>query len=245
MIWLTVLTTPRRPQYLTPTLENIDLQGGAAYLPITSPIKKIVMVDGPTGPDSFRPGWSTHSLSDQSDGSRMSLYRIMVLAAQAGAEFVIYCEDDIRVCRYAIDAIIDLRVPRDCGFLTFCNQKKGYNDTPAIHRRPGDHPSNAPGHWGTQAMKIPKGSLEHFAKKVIEPRGQYRYGSDNYIGHVLASSTAPTQQYGIVIPGIVKHVGENTTIESQTNEAFGGHRLGLNYPGDDYDARNLLTYNLH
>lgn len=244
MIWLTVLTTPRRPQYLAPTLENIDLWGGAAFLPITTPIKKIVMVDGHAGPETFRPGWSTHSLSEQSDGSRLSLYKILKLAAQAKADFLIYCEDDIRMARYAVEAIIDLRVPRDCGFLTFCNQKKGYDDSPAIHRRLGDHPSNGPGHWGTQAMKIPRSSLDYFNAKIPQPLKQYRYASDNFIGHSLASSTAPTKMYGIVIPSVVRHIGEQTTIENQAHEKFEGHRLGLNYASDDYDARNLLAYGL-
>lgn len=242
-MWLTVLTTPVRPQYLQGTLANLDAVGGAGSFPG----RKILMVDGLSDSISAPPpppsSWETALLASESQGTRSSLHKILNLAAEAEVPFLLYFEDDVRVCPHAIETMIAIPVPDSCGFLTFCNQKYGYDDQPAIHLRRADDPLNAPGHWGTQAVKIPRRSLQYFARNVCLPR-LGRYGSDVFLGESLASAAAPTKHYGIVIPSLVRHVGESTTILAQQKEPFEGHRRGLNYAGDGFDARTLLVSSL-
>lgn len=198
------------------------------------------MVDGSPDSISVPPTWELLSLAPESQGTRPSLHKILNQAAEADVPFLLYFEDDVRACVHAIEAMIAIPVPESCGFLTFCNQKQGYDDRPAIHLRRADDLQNAPGHWGMQALKIPRRSLQYFARNIRLPR-LGRYGSDVFLGQSLASAAAPTKHYGIVLPSLVRHVGELTTIRAQLNEPFEGHRRGLNYAGDDFDARKLLV----
>ncbi len=105
---------------------------------------------------------------------------------------------------------------------------------PAIYERVAAAPENAPGHWGNQALKLPARSLEMFRSPSTDPIDEYRFSSDVWLGEKLGT-------YGIVLPAIVRHVGNETTIPSQAGQRAIGHRAGLNYPGDSYDARNLAA----
>jgi hypothetical protein len=164
------------------------------------------------------------------------------MAAIARVPYVLFFEDDVRFTRNAIVAMAAIPVPPPLGFLAWCNQKRGLPDTPpappAIYSRVAAAPANAPGHWGNQALKIPARSLYLFRHPSTEPRAtEYAYASDNWIGEQLVT-------YGIVLPALVRHVGAETTIPVQSGQGLDGHRAGLNYAGDGFDALNLLGENL-
>lgn len=223
---ISVLTVPRRPQYLEGTLRAIDAAGAAQFEG-----KKTVYVDGPaTGYEWIVPltGWVIDSLHRESRGTRPSLWQILHRAALAGAPYLLHFEDDIRLCRNAIAAMAAIDVPPAFGFLSFFQQNAGMPDTPGFHGLP-------PGRtwWGAQALKVPARSLHRFKKDVSAPPENYRSGEcDVWLGDHLRG--------GVLLPSIVRHIGEESAIPTQKGERATGHRAGLQYAGDDFDAGSLI-----
>lgn len=240
--WLTVLSTKLRPQYLHPTLIALDLSGGASSLlqPFTGP--KIVMFDGGLAPVS-RYGWSAQALSP--DGVQLKQTRAFIeickRAVLADCPYILYFEDDVYPCRWAVQAMAEMEVPEGLGFLTFCNQKEGCDSpwTPHIEARRADALANHPGHWGCQALKLPRRTLEICAKLTVADDSYLRIYYDNLLGEFAASRKSPEHYYGIVLPAMFRHTGEITTVEKQKDQKWEGHRLGLNYAGDQADGLEL------
>jgi hypothetical protein len=234
--WIAVLTTPTRTQYLRGTLAAIGAAGGDLV-----DASRIVFVDGDPdrSPVVSDLRWTKISVSGGGPprGSRRAVWRVLHLAAIARVPYLIFFEDDVRPCRNAILAMSLIPVPRGLGFLTWCNQKTGLPATPpappAIYLRSASDPANAPGHWGNQALKLPARALHLFAQPSTEPRDEYAYSSDTWLGEKLG-------RYGIVVPSIIRHVGAETTIPAQAGMGIDGHRGGLNYAGDDFDALALV-----
>jgi len=232
MIWLSVLTTPRRLKYLQGTLEAIDGAGGAAFSG-----RRVVHVDGAVDlvRPLARPGWDVESLSPASRGTRKSMWEIFHRAAGAGAEALLYFEDDVRLARNAIAVMTRAEVPAEYGFLSFFQMNKGMPTTPGIHRYRKPDPSVS-GFWGSQAIKLPARSLAKFAGPDPTPP-RYQHACDVWLGEQLVP--------GIVIPSIVRHVGVSSSIPSQFLHTITGehvHRAGIAYAGDEADAIDVLAH---
>ncbi len=155
--WLTVLTTPARTDYLLGTLASIDAAGGDRFLG-----NRVVFVDGDRGqvPD-VPPGWAKLTTGDGPRGTRRALWKILHLAGIARVPYLLYFEDDVRLCRRAVAAMSAIDVPPGLGFLSFFNQH-GDAPEPGIHCRRADDPKVGHGYWGNQALKIPLRSLRVF-----------------------------------------------------------------------------------
>ncbi len=223
---ISVLTTPRRQEYLRDTLKSID-DAGAATLKL-----KCVYVDGgitETVRQNLLPGWALAQLHPGSEarGTRLSLWRILNRAARSGCTYLLHFEDDVRVCRNGIHAMSAIDCPPDAGFLSFFQQNKGMPGTPGFHFLP-------PGQnwWGAQALKIPARSLAKFKdEKSAPPPRHFGMQCDIWLGQQLRGC--------VLLPSLVRHVGLRTTIETQAGETLSGesaHRAGLHYVGDDFDA---------
>jgi hypothetical protein len=237
--WLSVVTTPSRLRYLADTLEHLDTHGGADHFLGN----KVICVDGAMANVPRRDGWSMLPVGARDGsavGTRRGMWKILHLAALAKAPYVIYCEDDIRCSRLAVVAISLLSVQPGVGFYTFFNAKEGLPSVPGIHCRKADDPKNAPGHWGSQCLKIPFRSLRKFADPKTEPKDEYRFAGDVWLGEQLATARSVEHYYGIVLPALVRHIGAETTIPVLKRQGMPPHRLGLNYAGDGYDAMMLL-----
>lgn len=228
--WLTVLTTPARTEYLLDTLASIDAAGGDRF-----PGNRVVFVDGDRNAvPAVPPGWAKLTVGDGPRGSRRAMWKILHLACIARVPYCLYLEDDLRLCRRAIAAMSAIEVPAGLGFLSFFNQH-GAAPEPGIHCRRSDDPKFGHGFWGSQALKIPWRSLRQFAWPRSEPGG-WPFASDVWLGEQLASKRAPEPFFGIHSPALVRHIGERTTIPSQEGQTNTGHRAGLDYAGDAYDA---------
>lgn len=231
--WLTVLTTKSRPQYLAGTLDALDGNGrGWAF-----PGRKMVVFDG-GGEGWSRLGWENRNVSREPGTvvqSARALHYIMGAAFWGGAPYLLYFEDDVFVCRDAVLAMSEMEVPDKVAFLTFCNQKVGCDHVwPHVQARRADEPLNSPGHWGSQAMKVPRRTLEIVAKAASPTCG---FSSDAWFGAAVASGDT---RYGIVLPSLVRHTGKVSTIPDQRGQPWAGHRLGLNYAGDDADGLAIV-----
>jgi hypothetical protein len=224
---ITVLTTPARPQYLAGTLEAIDAAGGASFAGL-----RTVYVDGPADDVRAPPGWGVVSLTagGPSCGTRLSLWGILHRAALGEAPYLLYFEDDVRAARNGITRMCSYEVPPKFGFLTFFQQNPNMNPAPGIHPLPYGRP-----YWGCQALKIPGRSLARFADRAtVPPTWKTKHSCDIWLGEQLKA--------GVVLPSIVRHVGEVSTIPSQGRIGLTGqdaHRAGLGYAGDDFDALDL------
>ena len=216
---ISVLTTPRRQDYLRDTLQSIDGAGGASLK------HKVVFVDGSVTPevkDNVLPGWDICPLP--SGGPRRSLWRILNYDARTRIGDHIHFDDDVKLCRNAIFAMLAIDVPPEAGFLSFFQQNKNMADTPGFHYLPGRQ-----NWWGTQAIKIPSRSIVKFrAEQTMPPAGNQ---GDVWLGSQLRGC--------VLLPSLVRHVGLKTTIATQQGETLSGasiHRAGLHYVGDEFDA---------
>jgi len=221
---ISVLTTPRRTEYLRDTLLSIDAAGAATLT------DKIVFVDGPvTGTihQNLLPRWQVMGLHPSSKGTRLSLWRILNLAARQGVSFLLHFEDDVRVCKNGVPAMLAIDVPHWAGFLSFFQQNKNMPGTPGFHGLP-----QGQDWWGAQSLKIPSRLLLKFRdEKSAPPASHHGMQCDVWLGQQLTGS--------VLLPSIVRHVGLRTTIETQAGETLSGesiHRAGLHYVGDEFDA---------
>ncbi len=225
--WLSVLTTPRRPQYLAETLEAILAAGGADF-----PGRLVVFVDGPTMNLRAPPPFSIWSLTNEapSAGVKTALWTILHMAAKAGIPYLLYFEDDVRLARNAIPAMQRSEVVPPFDFLSFLKMNPDVLSEPGIQALP-----EGTKFWGTQAMKIPDRSLARFLSVQSTAVG-YSFAGDVWLGEQLKA--------GIVLPAIVRHVGAVSAIPGQENHTLEGwcaHRAGLDYVGDDVDALEALS----
>jgi hypothetical protein len=238
--WLTVLTTPARPEYLLGTLASIHAAGGHRFVG-----NRVVFVDGDVNAAPAVPGgWVKLTAGGGPRGSRRAMWKILNMAAVARAPYLLYFEDDVRLCVNAIAAMSAAVVPRGIAFLTFLNQHEGVSARTGIHCRRADDPTVGHGYWGSQALKIPLRSLRPFERRHTEPKNQWAYAADEWLGQQLATAGSAEHHYGIVQPSLVRHIGARTTIPSQQGQTLDGHRSGLGYPGDDFDATANLPANL-
>lgn len=234
--WISVLTTPRRPDYLRGTLAAIDDAGGAAFAG-----RKIVFVDD-DATERVRPlvgpGWDVERLSPQSSpgvlratlrGTLRSMWEILHRAALARAGFLLYFEDDVRLSLNAITAMSSFSVPDELEALSF------FQMNPGMSTEPGTHRFRLPRFWGAQCLKIPDRSLARFAGDDDETLPTYPFACDVWIGERLS--------IGIVLPAIVRHIGALTSIPRQLGQTLVGdwaYRAGLAYAGDGADAFEVL-----
>lgn len=234
--WISVLTTPARPEYLRDTLASIDDAGGRHFRG-----NRVVFVDGRIDDVPAVPaGWVKMTTGGPAArGSRRAMWKVLNFAALARVPYLLYFEDDVRLCRNAIDAMAGLVVPTGVAFIAMLNQKKGVSERHGIHCRRADDPANAPGHWGSQALKIPLRSLRAFERRHTEPINGWPYSSDVWLGSQLATRKSAEHHYGILVPSLVRHVGARSTIPTQETFAADGHRAGLGYAGDDFNAELL------
>src|SRR6266404_2112529 len=221
---ISVLTTPRRTEYLRDTLHSIDLAGAELFF------DKTVFVDGPvTGTirQNLLPGWQVKGLHPLSKGTRLSLWRILNTAARKGVHSLLHFEDDVRLCRNAIPAMLAIDVPGWAGFLSFFQQNKNMPGGEGFHSLPTGQEW-----WGAQSLKFPERSLLKFRdEKSAPPTAHFGMQCDVWIGQRLTGC--------VLLPSIVRHVGLRTTIETQAGETLSGesiHRAGLHYVGDEFDA---------
>lgn len=242
MIWVTVLTTPARPQYLSDTLDRLDAAGARAF-------RRIVFVDGAAIGYQLCNGWELRQCftDGKPKGSAAASAVVLEAAADQGADRLLYFEDDVVPCRNAVRAIAHWPIPDDCGFLAFCDLRGIGTGRPSLIKAPGGPwKKDGDGFWGSQAVAIPRRSLDHLASVPAAQRGSWRRGlwphrnaSDVQMGLMFASSPAPAALYGLVSPSLVNHIGDHSAVDS-TWRLHQANRTPANFAGEEFDALALL-----
>lgn len=225
LVVISVLTTPKRQEYLADTLRSIDAAGA---LSLTD---KTVFVDGDARSvmQNVSPGWQVLSLhkANAMRGTRASLWQILHYAALLEKPFLLHFEDDVRLCLNAIPVMMAVNGPIESGFTSFFQQNPGMPNTPGFHYLPSGQKW-----WGCQAFKIPY----HTLSKFVDPRSApvvrpMEMQCDVWLGSQLRPC--------VLLPTLVRHVGLHTTIPTQKHETLSGesaHRAGMHYVGDNFDA---------
>jgi hypothetical protein len=223
-----VLTTPRRPQFLAATLRGLDAAGAQQ-------LQRLLCVDGPLQEilklRVVPAGWEIESIGTGDQGTQVACRAACAAyARRGGADDLMYFEDDVLPCRNAVAGLAKIPVPDDCGFLAaFANiigqrrfhpSKQATPGEPAIIRQAADDPDlHGTGHWGNQALKIPRRTVEHLVRQLptyyaVSRRatGRMLFGSDKWIGQHAASAGAPWHVYGLISPSLFQHVGARSAI---------------------------------
>jgi len=246
--WLTVITTPRRQDYLASTIAAIDAAGGLHDWKGL----KFLYVDGNSDDLLWKPSPSGWLISSQeSHGNAANSLRVLKDAAKFKVPYVLFFEDDLKISRNAIPVMAELEVPSDCWALQFCDLRSfgdPRSDEIRIFRQSmGDDvnvecdPKKACTMWGNQALKIPERTLKLIAESKIPDQWEAQHGPHNAdtMFSLISLEQKEAPYLGIVAPSLVKHVGSVRSMNNEGRELDLG-RSARNFPGEDFDARSLL-----
>jgi len=238
---LVVVLTCDRPAacYLAATIEQIDREGGRS-------LARRIYVDGAA--DALEPiharlqgvqsaaEWGLRSLGAQG-GSTEAMRRTLSDAAGEGRD-VLFFEDDLLLCKNAVERMISQQVPAQASLLTFFDMKEvAARSSFGLYFRPptgADHQ----GLWGCQCLRFPADVVSWLGAQNWQGTlfGSLKMSSDLILGELLLRHPS-RNQIAVHIPCLVEHVGESSA-------CFPGiglpdWRRATNFPGQNFDARTL------
>lgn len=225
--WATVLTCPKRGQYLAQTIASLE-RGGADAVD-----ERVIFVDGPADhiDGGCFPEWDVVSVSPGAPrGARLAMTEVMRLAWHAGVELLCYFEDDVQICRNAIPAMLEIGVPEPLGLVSYCDlywHPVKPLELTVFPGCPRDYPVADGGFVGCQALAIPRRTLDTFVTWTV-PSWLERdpNNCDGTIGCIAS-------QYGI-LDSLANHVGQTSAIfPGRTYQNF---RAVRGWRGEDFDA---------
>jgi hypothetical protein len=220
---ISVLTCAARGQYLAQTIASIDRGGGAS----SHGLDKVIHVDGPA--DGIGPfeGWRVQSLSPARGGAKRAMFDILARALAAGADPLLYFEDDVLICKNTIQAMLEIGVPEPLGFVSYCDLLWHPTEPLELAAFPGC-PHNAPvadgGFVGCQALAISRRTIERLLT-TPPPVWIDRNNCDATIGTSSAI-------YGVV-DSLANHIGVDSCIMGRP---YGRLRVVRGWRGEDFDA---------
>ncbi len=230
-VLISVLTTERAKSYLTTTLESLERNG--AY-----EVSRAVFSDGPCG--YRRPDWDVVELSSERRGTRQSAWSIFRAALDRGVERLIYCEDDIVLCRNAISYLAKMALPEGQAFVTCLDHRDWL-----MRLQTGIHAASfGDGRLlGSQLLVFSRKTLEYLVSldpmAVINSHPWYkdgRHSVDMVIGKILRDG--PWKSYGIHVPALGQHLGDVSAAHPDRNPAK-PVRTKI-FAGLSFDALTLL-----
>jgi hypothetical protein len=123
---LSVVTCPRRDAgYLPATLRGLDDAGSGVWA------NRTVFADGYT--PNVPEGWDLQSFPGPS-GVRQAMWRVFRAAHNLGGR-LLYCEDDIAVCRNFCEYAAAVEIPEDMAFVSFFRRVPASANVRGLHRR--------------------------------------------------------------------------------------------------------------
>lgn len=214
--------------YLPDTLVSLENAGATAY-------PKIVFSDGPITKSPR--GWSCIA-TEQRKSSRLNLWAAIRMAVNIGAERLLFFEDDLRATQNAVHRMATVEIPKDTALVSFYDMKEVPSDSrPGLYRSPA-RGRDGKGFWSLLGTVFPRWMLEYLAAKdpfSVQKDVPHMHG-DRTIEDLMAASPWPS--FCVHIPCLVRHVGE---VSAAHPGAPFAKRHTRNYPGDLFDARQLIT----
>lgn len=230
---ITITTCPRAGvSYLQQTAAAL-LRAGADACET-----RLVLADGePPALADWPPGWDLDFRFPRS-GDRLMMWWAFERALVAGAERLIYCEDDITPCRNAVRRMLQLPIPESVAFVDFHdNLELPDGAAPGTYEVPAQGYSGR-GYLGNLCMMFPRRTFAWLVRQdpmsVLpqQRRGSIYHASDLVLGMLLASS--PWPRYLAHLPRLVRHDGIVSAAHPEK-----GTRATRAFPGEDFDALTL------
>ncbi len=220
---IAIATCPRSPSYVEATASALALAGAAGCA------IRLVVVDGRVAP--ALPGWDVRLGHTERQGVRVTMWRAFRYALEAGADRLIYCEDDIVPCKNAVSRAQTLVIPDDGAFVDLhdLDLREGA-EARGLRAAPPFGPSGT-GYYGNQFQIFPRRTLEWLARK--DPLAVRNCPPPNHADTTLSFLLlrSPWPRYYIHLPRLARHVGVASAAHPgrPSPETPG-------YPGDDFDA---------
>lgn len=227
---ISVVTAPR-PQdvnYLDETIFNLDKEG-ADFADV-----RTLHVDK-KGHDleNVYSGW--HLKFEQCSGIRAMMWSVFAQAIHLGVDRLLFCEDDIRVCKNAIRYMLSLEIPGGAAFIDFYDMREAKLrnlSTAGLHKQKCHD-----NYWGNQCMLFPVRTLKWLVQ--CNPFAIHKWElpshADHCLGHFLAQS--PWKEYQFHLPRLVQHVGDVSAAHPGTPRL---DRFTVKTLPSDYDAMQLV-----
>ncbi|HNY29721.1 MAG TPA: hypothetical protein PKO15_02440 [Fibrobacteria bacterium] len=237
---IAVLTCDRAGAfYLGDTLSQIDTEGGA-------PLERVLYVEGSqdfakrleTWLETIKHrGWTVVHLGEKLGGLE-SMRRLLRMESVHGKDLLFF-EDDLELCKNAVQRMAELEVPSDTWLVSFFDAKELSQDSPmGIHRRLA-HGLQTPGLRGTQAIKFKASAVRCLAEADWSPilADQPFPQRDQRIGAILSSQNLGSR-IGIHIPHLVQDLDQSTSTHSAV-DLEGRPLVDIRFPGREFDALSL------
>jgi hypothetical protein len=228
--------------YVEQTAAQIDEEGGVG-------LPRMVMVDGAADFAASVEarlarvgctGWEVVSLGARR-GSTLGMAAALKAAAPQKRD-VLFFEDDVELCRRAVERMVAVRVPDASAFVTFFDMKEVEPGTAAgLYVRPRRGTENEWLFWGCQAMRFPAemvqwlGDCNWLGTRV----GPGHMASDLIVGELIGWHIR-RRRMAVHVPCLVEHVG--AVSGCAPGLTLTPKRLATNYPGKEFDAMTLPAF---
>ena len=187
----------------------------------------MIVSDGPT---SLITGWPT-AASARCEGQMKTYWRALAVGLEEArkhrSDRVLILEDDVELCRNALQYLERARLPRALDFVTLF-------DGHAIHQRVphGIYPVRARDFFCLQGVVWPLSTASMLLRAPAAAAWKERHSGDILIAQILAG-----RQYGVHVPNLVQHLGAQSICNP--GQKLTGVRTANNYPGPAFDALTL------
>ena len=219
MVLLVTTCGGRDSQYLRRLVGQVDSSGWRG--------SRIVVSDGRP---SALTGWRT-SASPRNEGQKRTYWRALAIgleeAQRKRLDRILILEDDVALCRNALQYMERARLPHVLDFVTWFD---GHAVPPRA--RFGIYPVLGRTFFCLQGVTWSRASAERLVTAPAAQQWKQRHSGDILVAKVLAG-----RYYGVHVPNLVQHLG--ATSVCNPGQGLTGVRVANNFPGYDFDALTL------
>jgi len=219
MVLLITTCGSRESQYLSRLLRQVDSSGWRG--------RRIVVSDGRP---SMLTDWPT-SASSRNEGQKRTYWRALAVGLEAarkeGSNRILILEDDVELCRNALQYMERARLPHVLDFVTWFD---GHAVPPRA--RHGIYPVLGRSFFCLQGVTWSCAAAEALINAPAARQWKERHSGDILVAKILTG-----RYYGVHVPNLVQHLG--ATSICNPGQGLVGPRVANNFPGRDFDALTL------
>jgi hypothetical protein len=209
----------REPGYLGRLIRQIDSSGWNG--------RRMLISDGPP---TLLTSWPT-SATPRREGQKKNYWRALAIGLEEArrhrTDRITILEDDVELCRNALQYMERARLPDVLGFVTWF-------DGHAIPPRSGQgiYPVAAQYFFCLQGVTWRAPTAERLLRAPAAMAWKQPHAGDVLIAKILSG-----RHYGVHVPNLVQHLGAASVCNPA--EKLSGVRVANNYPGTHFDAMTL------
>jgi hypothetical protein len=221
MILLITTCGSRSPQYFGQLVRQINNSGWSG--------PRFIISDGPP---SLVTGWPTSS-SRSCEGQKSTYWRALAVgleeARKTGDDRILILEDDVELCRNALQYMQRAHLPSMLDFVTWFD---GHMVPPGAAE--GIHPMLAQDFFCLQGVTWRAATAERLLRAPAARTWRELHSGDILIARILSG-----RRYGVHVPNLVQHLGAESVCNP--GKKLKGVRVANNYPGSQFDAMTLAS----